>query len=90
MQSSYVLGMAILTMATTPKLLEALSGLADPQLNLAVLIYGLGFFINWLFAFVLWHYYWGAEAAKAFRKKLKLTEQKRQESIERKLCLQLA
>lgn len=85
MQSCYVLGMAILTMATTPKLLEALGGLSDPQLNLSVLIFGLGLCINWLFAFVLWHYYWGAEEAKAFKKKLIKNDIKRKKSLEQKL-----
>lgn len=62
MQSSYGLGMAVLTMATMPKLLEALSGLSDPQLNTSFLIYAIGFLLNWLFVFILWHYYWGIEA----------------------------
>lgn len=80
MQSTYVLGMAILTMATAPKLLEALGGkldqdtsiafgkpLADQFLNILLkqgLILGAyfgGFILNWLFTFVLWHYYWGVE-----------------------------
>lgn len=62
MQSSYVLGMAILTMATIPKLLEALGGWKDSQLNTTFLIYTIGFSLNWLFVFILWHYYWGIEA----------------------------
>ncbi|KAI1715478.1 hypothetical protein DdX_07795 [Ditylenchus destructor] len=62
MQSSYVLGMSILTMATMPKLLEAFSGFVDHQLGTAFIIYAAGFSLNWLFTFILWHYYWGIEA----------------------------
>uniref|UniRef100_A0A915E7W8 Uncharacterized protein n=1 Tax=Ditylenchus dipsaci TaxID=166011 RepID=A0A915E7W8_9BILA len=62
LQSSYVLGMSILTMATLPKLLEALGGLSDQQLNTAFCIYTIAFCLNWMFTFVLWHYYWGIEA----------------------------
>jgi len=54
MQSSYVLGMSILTMATTPKILEALGGVVDRELGTAFVIFVLGFLLNWLFAFVLW------------------------------------
>uniref|UniRef100_A0AC35EVL1 Uncharacterized protein n=1 Tax=Panagrolaimus sp. PS1159 TaxID=55785 RepID=A0AC35EVL1_9BILA len=61
MQSSYVLGMAILTMATAPKLLEALSGHVDQELGIATFVYVTGVSLNWLFTFVLWHYYWGME-----------------------------
>ncbi|KAI3419156.1 hypothetical protein GPALN_006917 [Globodera pallida] len=62
MQSTYVLGMAILTMATTPKMLEALSEPADRALGIAFCIYIGGVLLNWLFTLVLWHYYWAEEA----------------------------
>lgn len=61
MQSTYVLGMAILTMATAPKLLEALGGKLDQDTSIAFGAYFGGFILNWLFTFVLWHYYWGVE-----------------------------
>lgn len=61
MQSTYVLGMAILTMATAPKLLEALGGRMDRDTTFAFSAYFTGFCLNWLFTFVLWHYYWGVE-----------------------------
>ncbi len=48
MQSAYVLGMSILTMATTPKILEALGGEVDRELGIAFVAYVLGFLLNWL------------------------------------------
>ncbi|WKY07120.1 hypothetical protein Q1695_006937 [Nippostrongylus brasiliensis] len=61
LQSSYSLGLSVLTMATAPKLLEALGGRVD--LNLAVMfsIYIFGFLFNWIFTFILWHHYWHLE-----------------------------
>ncbi|VDK43161.1 unnamed protein product [Anisakis simplex] len=61
MQSSYVLGLAVLTMATAPKILEAFSGQVDTNFGMAFLIYSSGFILNWLFTFVLWHHYWCME-----------------------------
>uniref|UniRef100_A0A914ECZ6 Uncharacterized protein n=1 Tax=Acrobeloides nanus TaxID=290746 RepID=A0A914ECZ6_9BILA len=69
MQSSYVLGMGVLTMATAPKLLEALGGKVDSELGTAVSLYVAGFCLNWLFAFILWHYYWGIEKMHSSMKK---------------------
>lgn len=82
MQSSYVLGMAILTMATAPKLLEAMSSLVDRDLNIALLIYISGFMINWLFAFILWHFYWGVEARNGRRANSTAKEGKVSEEID--------
>ncbi|KAL3070577.1 hypothetical protein niasHT_032367 [Heterodera trifolii] len=62
MQSTYVLGMAILTMATTPKMLEALSRSVDNALGIAFCIYIGGVLLNWMFTLVLWHHYWAEEA----------------------------
>lgn len=84
MQSCYVLGMAILTMATAPKLFEALRGFSDSQLNLAFLIFGFGFCINWLFAFILWHYYWGIEKTKELEKKLNQNEMENKKLLDTK------
>uniref|UniRef100_A0A8R1XXV8 Uncharacterized protein n=2 Tax=Onchocerca TaxID=6281 RepID=A0A8R1XXV8_ONCVO len=61
MQSSYVLGLAILTMATIPKILEALGGQVDTEFGAAFVIYLMGLTFNWFFTFVLWHYYWYVE-----------------------------
>uniref|UniRef100_A0A1I8AGT1 TLC domain-containing protein n=1 Tax=Steinernema glaseri TaxID=37863 RepID=A0A1I8AGT1_9BILA len=65
MQSSYALGMAVLTMATAPKLLEALSGTVDRELGIAFSSFMAGLSANWLFTFILWHYYWGMESKYA-------------------------
>ena len=62
MQSAFVLGMAILTMATTPKMLEALSGQVDGHLGTSLAIYVTGVLLNWLFTLVLWHHFWAEEA----------------------------
>ena len=62
MQSAFVLGMAILTMATTPKILEALSGQVDGHLGTSFCIYVVGVLLNWMFTLVLWHHYWAEEA----------------------------
>ncbi|OZC09150.1 hypothetical protein X798_03897 [Onchocerca flexuosa] len=61
MQSSYALGLAILTMATSPKILEALGGQVDTEFGAAFTVYLMGFTFNWLFTFILWHYYWYVE-----------------------------
>uniref|UniRef100_A0A8R1E1M1 Uncharacterized protein n=2 Tax=Caenorhabditis japonica TaxID=281687 RepID=A0A8R1E1M1_CAEJA len=61
MQSSYTLGLSVLTMATAPKILEALGGIIDFELALIFTVYSMGFVMNWLFTFVLWHYYWHRE-----------------------------
>ncbi|EFO86321.1 hypothetical protein CRE_01584 [Caenorhabditis remanei] len=61
MQSSYTLGLSVLTMATAPKILEALGGIIDFELALIFSVYSMGFAMNWLFTFVLWHYYWHRE-----------------------------
>ncbi|KHJ81658.1 hypothetical protein OESDEN_18654 [Oesophagostomum dentatum] len=61
LQSSYSLGLSVLTMATAPKLLEALGGRVDLQLGTMFSIYIFGFFFNWFFTFVLWHHYWYLE-----------------------------
>ncbi|VDN43995.1 unnamed protein product [Gongylonema pulchrum] len=68
MQSSYALGLAVLTMATAPKMLEALSGTVDTEFGTAFTIYLIGFVCNWLFTFVLWHHYWYIEEKLAPRK----------------------
>ncbi|XGW27905.1 hypothetical protein V3C99_008030 [Haemonchus contortus] len=60
-QSSYSLGLAVLTMATAPKLLEALGGRVDLALTLMFSAYFFGFFFNWIFTFILWHHYWHLE-----------------------------
>ena len=62
MQSSFVLGMAILSMATTPKMLEALSTRIDSHLTTLLSIYVSGVLFNWMFTLVLWHHYWAQEA----------------------------
>ncbi|KAK6111227.1 putative integral membrane protein [Brugia pahangi] len=61
MQSSYALGLAVLTMATAPKMLDALSGKVDTEFGTAFTVYLMGFTSNWLFTFVLWHHYWYVE-----------------------------
>lgn len=61
MESSYALGMSILTMATAPKILEALGGAVDKELALLLLYYLIGFISNWFFTLVMWHYYWHIE-----------------------------
>ncbi|MCP9265582.1 hypothetical protein DINM_020912 [Dirofilaria immitis] len=71
MQSSYALGLAVLSMATTPKMLDALSGKVDTEFGTAFIVYLMGFVFNWLFTFVLWHYYWYVE------EKMKTTPSKR-------------
>ncbi|CAD5225654.1 unnamed protein product [Bursaphelenchus xylophilus] len=71
MQSSYVLGMAILTMAIAPKMLEALTREVDQELGIALVSYCTGVSMNWLFTFILWHYYWGME-----KKQVEMTEQR--------------
>ncbi|CAJ0937101.1 unnamed protein product, partial [Mesorhabditis belari] len=70
MQSSYSLGMSILTMATAPKILEALSGIVDVQLATSFTFYIGGFCLNWLFTFVLWHHYWHVEHREERRNKV--------------------
>ncbi|VBB27337.1 unnamed protein product [Acanthocheilonema viteae] len=40
MQSSYALGLAVLTMATAPKMLDALSGKIDTEFGTAFTVYG--------------------------------------------------
>ncbi|VDK78860.1 unnamed protein product [Cylicostephanus goldi] len=60
-QSSYSLGLSVLTMATAPKLLEALGGRVDMDLGLMFTAYLFGFFFNWIFTFILWHHYWHLE-----------------------------
>ncbi|MFH4983675.1 hypothetical protein AB6A40_010384 [Gnathostoma spinigerum] len=67
MQSSYALGMSVLTMATAPKMLEAISGPVDVELACAVTIYVAGFSLNWFFTFVLWHHYWRMDNASKSR-----------------------
>ncbi|KAL6739876.1 hypothetical protein Aduo_013275 [Ancylostoma duodenale] len=61
LQSSYSLGLSVLTMATAPKLLEALGGRVDLPLALMFSAYLFGFFFNWIFTFILWHHYWHLE-----------------------------
>ncbi|EFO15849.1 hypothetical protein LOAG_12661 [Loa loa] len=61
MQSSYALGLAVLTMATAPKMLDAMSGKVDTEFGAAFAVYLMGFISNWLFTFVLWHHYWYIE-----------------------------
>ncbi|VDK89290.1 unnamed protein product [Litomosoides sigmodontis] len=61
MQSSYALGLAVLTMATAPKILDALSGDVDTEFGAAFAAYLSGFISNWLFTLVLWHHYWYIE-----------------------------
>ncbi|VDN01258.1 unnamed protein product [Thelazia callipaeda] len=61
MQSSYTLGLAVLTMATAPKMLDALGGKVDAAFGTAFIIYIIGFMYNWLFTFILWHHYWYIE-----------------------------
>ena len=61
MQSAYVLGLAILTMAVAPKLIDAVATSLDESLAAEVAAYLGGVSLNWLFAIVLWHYYWGLE-----------------------------
>uniref|UniRef100_A0A0N4Z807 G_PROTEIN_RECEP_F1_2 domain-containing protein n=1 Tax=Parastrongyloides trichosuri TaxID=131310 RepID=A0A0N4Z807_PARTI len=61
MESSYALGMSILTMATAPKILEAIGGLVDKHLALSLSYYLLGFLLNWFFTLIMWHYYWHIE-----------------------------
>ncbi|VDO85727.1 unnamed protein product [Heligmosomoides polygyrus] len=61
LQSSYSLGLSVLTMATAPKLLEALGGRVDLPLALMFGAYVFGFLFNWVFTFILWHYYWHLE-----------------------------
>lgn len=65
MQSSYALGLAVLTMATAPKMLEALSGKVDMEFGTSFIIYLMGFICNWLFTFILWHHYWYIEGKLA-------------------------
>ncbi|KAF8373004.1 hypothetical protein PRIPAC_79433 [Pristionchus pacificus] len=60
-QSSYSLGLSVLTMATAPKLLDALSGIVDSSLATRFILYFSGFAFNWLFTFILWHHYWELE-----------------------------
>ncbi|VDM37865.1 unnamed protein product [Toxocara canis] len=67
MQSSYALGLAVLTMATAPKLLEAWSGRVDTDFGMAFFIYSCGFILNWFFTFVLWHHYWYMERKFSIR-----------------------
>ncbi|GMR47528.1 hypothetical protein PMAYCL1PPCAC_17723 [Pristionchus mayeri] len=60
-QSSYSLGLSVLTMATAPKFLDALSGVIDAPLATRFILYFSGFSFNWMLTFVLWHHYWGLE-----------------------------
>uniref|UniRef100_A0A914WI47 Uncharacterized protein n=1 Tax=Plectus sambesii TaxID=2011161 RepID=A0A914WI47_9BILA len=57
-QSSYALGLAVLTMATAPKLLEAIGGKVTEALFLRLSIFIGGILVNWLFTLTLWHHYW--------------------------------
>ena len=61
MQSAYALGLGVLTMAIAPRILEAFGGKVDASLSFQFAIYATGFAFNWLFTFVLWHYYWYME-----------------------------
>ncbi|KAK6748425.1 hypothetical protein RB195_001199 [Necator americanus] len=54
-------GLSVLTMATAPKLLEALGGRVDLNLALMFSAYIFGFCFNWIFTFILWHHYWHLE-----------------------------
>uniref|UniRef100_A0AC35U3K7 G_PROTEIN_RECEP_F1_2 domain-containing protein n=1 Tax=Rhabditophanes sp. KR3021 TaxID=114890 RepID=A0AC35U3K7_9BILA len=65
MESSYALGMSILTMATAPKILEAMGSKANNDLAMAMVIYVTGFILNWMFTLVMWHYYWHIESIYA-------------------------
>ncbi|CAJ0574572.1 unnamed protein product, partial [Mesorhabditis spiculigera] len=69
MQSSYSLGMSVLTMATAPKILEALGGAVSINLWIPFLLFIGGFCVNWLFTFVLWHHYWHVEHREERRRK---------------------
>ncbi|KAE9415905.1 hypothetical protein Angca_000406, partial [Angiostrongylus cantonensis] len=60
-QSSYSLGLSVLTMATLPKFLEAVGGRVDVELALMLSAYSFGFTFNWMFTFILWHHYWHLE-----------------------------
>lgn len=77
MQSAFVLGMAILTMATAPKMLEALSGRVDSHLSTAFCIYVTGVLMNWMFTLILWHHYWGVEAEIDERRAMGIGQQLR-------------
>lgn len=57
-QSSYALGLAVLTMATAPKLLEAIGGKVTEALFKRLCIFFGGILVNWLFTLTLWHHYW--------------------------------
>ncbi|CAI4228102.1 unnamed protein product [Auanema sp. JU1783] len=61
MQSSYSLGLSVLTMAIAPKMLEAMGGRVDVELAIQMGVYIFGFTFNWIFTFILWHYYWHLE-----------------------------
>ncbi|VDM63963.1 unnamed protein product [Angiostrongylus costaricensis] len=64
-QSSYSLGLSVLTMATLPKFLEAVGGRVDVELTLMLSAYSFGFTFNWMFTFILWHHYWHLERLDA-------------------------
>uniref|UniRef100_A0A0K0DBU8 Uncharacterized protein n=1 Tax=Angiostrongylus cantonensis TaxID=6313 RepID=A0A0K0DBU8_ANGCA len=64
-QSSYSLGLSVLTMATLPKFLEAVGGRVDVELALMLSAYSFGFTFNWMFTFILWHHYWHLERLNA-------------------------
>lgn len=62
MQSSYALGLAILSMAIAPKLMDAFSGKVNVGLIYSFGIFVTGFILNWFFTLVLWHFYWYIES----------------------------
>jgi len=61
MQSSFCLGMTVLSMAIAPKVLEAFGAVVDSSLLSSFLIYATGFLSNWVFTFILWHHFWFIE-----------------------------
>ncbi|VIO92025.1 Uncharacterized protein BM_BM4798 [Brugia malayi] len=60
-QNAYCFGLVILTIATSDKLLTSLLHPANGHLILLIVIFFIGTSANYLFDYILWHYYWYQE-----------------------------
>ncbi|OUC49626.1 zinc finger, C3HC4 type [Trichinella nativa] len=65
MQSTYSIGLLILTLSALPKLLRYVFVNIDRTVILLLTIFSSGILINFIFTYILWHYFWFSEATLA-------------------------
>ncbi|KRZ80631.1 hypothetical protein T10_5576, partial [Trichinella papuae] len=65
MQSTYSIGLLILTLSALPKLLRYVFVNIDRTVILLLTIFSSGVLINFIFTYILWHYFWFSEATLA-------------------------